>query len=230
LDTDKVKLASSLASAKTCLRSRLSTLLQSTLEKNVQNLEILGITAVKIFEIGTVFTLKEGKASEELHLALGVRTKKASSNKEDIKLVEEAKVALGREGFDMDWEVGTNWIETRLEDFLRQCEDPTVYEPVEPLKDFSYKPFSIYPAIVRDLAFWANTPLETTDLIETLQPLTSPFLLRLDLFDTFKKQDRTSYAFRLVFQSKERTLTEVEIEPIMRKVYQKLTDLGYEIR
>lgn len=50
------------------------------------------------------------------------------------------------------------------------------------------------------------------------------------LFDTFTKEGRTSLAFRLIFQSMDRTLTEQEANDAMARVADKLRAQGFEIR
>ena len=45
-----------------------------------------------------------------------------------------------------------------------------------------------------------------------------------ELFDEFKKNGKISYAFRLVFQSHERTLTDVEVNDIMTKITNKIKE------
>ena len=55
-------------------------------------------------------------------------------------------------------------------------------------------------------------------------------LVRLDQFDTFEKEGRTSYAFRLVFQSPERTLTDGEVVVRMDAISAALREAGYEVR
>jgi phenylalanyl-tRNA synthetase beta subunit len=58
-------------------------------------------------------------------------------------------------------------------------------------------------------------------------------LLRVDLFDTYtKKEDEaiTSFAFRLVFESPGKTLTDDEVNAIMQKITLSLTRKGYEVR
>jgi phenylalanyl-tRNA synthetase beta subunit len=50
------------------------------------------------------------------------------------------------------------------------------------------------------------------------------------LFDTFEKEGKKSLAFRLIFQSFERTLTEVEANAAMEKVAATLKAQGFEIR
>ena len=55
-------------------------------------------------------------------------------------------------------------------------------------------------------------------------------LVRHSLFDTFKKDGRISYAFRLIFQSMEKTLTDTEINAIMEKIGSDIKVAGWEVR
>ena len=55
-------------------------------------------------------------------------------------------------------------------------------------------------------------------------------MIKLDKFDEFSKEGRTSYAFHLVFQSHEKTLSDVEVNEVMGKVSAALTGKGFEIR
>jgi phenylalanyl-tRNA synthetase beta subunit len=50
------------------------------------------------------------------------------------------------------------------------------------------------------------------------------------LVDSFKKENRISYAFRLIFQSFDRTLTDEEINSIMSKITEKISKMGFEVR
>ena len=54
--------------------------------------------------------------------------------------------------------------------------------------------------------------------------------VRTELFDTFEKGDKTSLGFRLVFQSFERTLEDIEANAAMEKVYAVLKEKEFEIR
>jgi phenylalanyl-tRNA synthetase beta subunit len=53
---------------------------------------------------------------------------------------------------------------------------------------------------------------------------------KIFLFDTFAKDGKLSLAFRLIFQSFDRTLTEAEANDAMEKVSAKLKAQGFEIR
>jgi len=54
--------------------------------------------------------------------------------------------------------------------------------------------------------------------------------IRTDLFDRFEKGGKVSLAYRIIFQSFERTLTELEVNAIMEKLYTALSAQGFEIR
>jgi phenylalanyl-tRNA synthetase beta subunit len=45
----------------------------------------------------------------------------------------------------------------------------------------------------------------------------------VDLFDIFEKDGNKSLAFHIIFQSKEKTLTGQEIDPIMQKIIEILS-------
>ncbi len=103
------------------------------------------------------------------------------------------------------------------------------YAPAIP-KMAAYKPFSIYPFIVRDIALWVPVGTEASALRETIRKNAGELLVRLDLFDQFEKEGRTSLAFRLVFESPERTLTDTEVNAVMERISTALRALGFEIR
>lgn len=93
-----------------------------------------------------------------------------------------------------------------------------------------YKPFSRYPYIVRDIALWAPQGTDAEALRADIQKEAGELCVSVRLFDEFKKGDKTSYAFRLVFQSFERTLTEDEAQSAMARVAEALKARGFEIR
>ncbi len=118
-------------------------------------------------------------------------------------------------------------------------------EPVQDIPDISdssdyvpkqyklskYKPFSIYPFMLRDIAVWTPEGTESEDIKSVIINNVGELLVRVDEFDSFEKDGRVSYAFRIVFESKDRTLTDGEINLII----DRLTDVlnkkdGYNVR
>lgn len=96
----------------------------------------------------------------------------------------------------------------------------------------AYRPFSIYPFIARDIAFWAHSgsEVETQKMEGLIREHAGPLLIRINLLDRFEKEGRISYAFRLVFQSTEKTLTDTEVNEIMETVSGALSQIGHEVR
>jgi phenylalanyl-tRNA synthetase beta chain len=94
----------------------------------------------------------------------------------------------------------------------------------------AFRPFSAYPFIARDVALWVPAGTDAATVEEIIRGQATTLLARLDLFDQFEKEGRISYAFRLVFESMERTLTDEEANAIMEQIYAALRAAGYEIR
>lgn len=94
----------------------------------------------------------------------------------------------------------------------------------------AFKPFSSYPFITRDIALWVPSGTKPETVEQTIRKEGGPLLVRLDRFDEFTKEGRTSYAFRLIFESMERTLTDKEVNTSMERITKALAALGYEVR
>ncbi|MDR3571189.1 MAG: phenylalanine--tRNA ligase subunit beta [Candidatus Pacebacteria bacterium] len=94
-----------------------------------------------------------------------------------------------------------------------------------------YKPFSKYPFIVRDIAMWVpQSDQSFTEVIRIFGEYSQGLLQHVDLFDQFKKDDRISYAFHLVFQSLDRTLTDAEVNAIMNTISSAVAAKGFAVR
>ena len=83
---------------------------------------------------------------------------------------------------------------------------------------------------MRDIALWTPSSTTPETIEKIIQENAGELLMHLSLFDTFlpaqagKKPEKTSYAFRLVFQSMERTLTDEEVNGIMNTISLKLRE------
>jgi phenylalanyl-tRNA synthetase beta chain len=93
-----------------------------------------------------------------------------------------------------------------------------------------FRPFSHYPFVLRDIALWVPETESAPSVERVIVDSAGALLLRIDLFDTFAKNGRVSYAFRLVFQSMERTLTDVEVNTMMERVTHAVAEKGWEAR
>lgn len=94
-----------------------------------------------------------------------------------------------------------------------------------------FQNWSDYPAITRDIAVWVPDDISSDTVISIIKQHTGDLLVRGPrLFDTFSKDGKTSYAFRMVFQSHERTLNELEINQIMEMVTMALREQHWQVR
>lgn len=124
--------------------------------------------------------------------------------------------------------------ELPLEKFIEKYKVDTSVPPSTfhlPLSN-SFKMWSLYPFITRDIAVWMNSPEDQAKLEEVVTNFASQYCVREPvLFDHFEKDGRTSVAYRLVFQSYEKTLTEAEVEKWFAELIAKIKEnKDFEIR
>jgi phenylalanyl-tRNA synthetase beta subunit len=95
-----------------------------------------------------------------------------------------------------------------------------------------FKPWSIYPFSTRDIAVWVQSDQDKQMLETIITDFAKQYCVRAPyLFDTFTKEGKTSVAYRLVFQSYDKTLTEAEIEEWVNALVTRITERGvFEIR
>lgn len=230
LNQDEIKLQNSLASDKGCLRSSLLPAIKETLMLNAQNVDVLGLRDIRIFEIGKVFKKGEGQVLESLVLTMGAQTKKTGYSSVDDKIVNEALEVLQEIGIVNNGSIEKGVCEINLEEIIKNLPTPTQYNSFINSGDIVYVPFSTHPAIIRDIAIWVNGEVSKEKVIEIIKDSATSLCTRITLFDEFAKDGRVSYAFRLVFQSFDKTLTDAEVEPYMNEVYKSVKEAGFETR
>jgi phenylalanyl-tRNA synthetase beta chain len=96
-----------------------------------------------------------------------------------------------------------------------------------------FEPIRKYPDVTRDISMLCGNDVRVDDILDSIQEAGGELVLDVDLFDIFEieGEEKNSFAFRIVFGSKERTLERKEVDEIMDSVMSKLeTDLGVEIR
>lgn len=219
-------LENALAADRSFLRPSLAPGIRESLDMNVRNADLLGISPIRIFEIGMVFT-KEG---ERTTLAVGVSGRHAAADAE----VAEAASVLGRvlgvalEPFRVGGKDGI--AEYDFGRLVASLPAPSSYPPLVKNLETKFAPFSAYPFALRDVAVWVPVGTPRSDLEDIVRKAAGPLLVRLTPFDEFKKGDRVSYALRLVFQSHERTLTDAELGSLMEGVGKSIEKSGWEVR
>jgi phenylalanyl-tRNA synthetase beta chain len=96
----------------------------------------------------------------------------------------------------------------------------------EKRKVVKFSPYSMFPASDRDLAFFAPVTVSVADLEKAMTKAAGKLLDTVTLFDEYRGESvpsgQRSLAFRLVYRSPDRTLTDEDIEPVHQKVRETL--------
>jgi phenylalanyl-tRNA synthetase beta subunit len=231
----EVKLVKGLASDKEKLRTNLGAGVVNALTMNLHNAPLLATDTMRVFEFGNVFT----KDAETRHLSLAIDDgRKKSLFSEEVDFVLAAiKKAIGAQMIHCDMVSPKPYcIEINFDELIESLPEPTTYESIAPTTTFShYTPISTYPFIARDIAMWVPTSTTWESVNDFLVQKLNPLIVRVYLFDTFTKKgedgvEKKSIAFRMVYQSYEKTLTDEEVNAIHDEITKKLIKKGYEIR
>lgn len=230
-NTDEIQLQNALARDKSFVRSNLTSNISEVLNKNAGFTDLLGSSDTRVFEIGTVFHKDNGSVAEHVSLCFGVRTKVSGYSPKDDALLEDIKKKLeGVLGIDIALITAKGVGERDFTEVLSKLPSPTTYVPVTVAKEITYKPFSTYPAVSRDIALWVKEGTKPEDVEGVINEQAGNLRVRTTLVDVFTKEGKTSFAFRVVFQSFERTLTDGEVNAIMDSVYKAVQEKGWETR
>lgn len=229
-DMDEIGLQSSLASDKSFLRSSLAPAMSEVLTKNAPLIDLLGTTDTRVFEIGTVFKKEAGTVREHFSLALGVRLKTTGYSGKEDTIVDSVLVALQPILRTVSWTTADGVAECNLSHVVASLSLPLSYSATSAAPAITFQSFSVYPSVSRDIAMWVNEGTDVGVVESLLRTASGILLVRLTHVDTFTKEGRTSLAFRLVFQSKEKTLDSSEVDALMESVYQAAVKAGFEVR
>jgi phenylalanyl-tRNA synthetase beta subunit len=182
-----------LADDKKALREELSTGLIECISKNFQNLPILGLKAVKIFEIGRVF----GKNGEKTHVCLGCKSvigKNSRKNDEEfiqnaLKIISEKlqvnfsfRVSSSEKGSVVEFDITESFVFSKSPDSYKDLNFENTSKNV-------FKHFSQYPFVLRDVALFVNNDDAQKEIEEMIKRICGDLLIRFDLFDVFKKKN-----------------------------------------
>jgi len=242
--TDKgvTKLANPLASDKSFLRTNLADGILAGLAFNERNADLLGLDSIKVFEFGNVF---EGDG-EHTSCALGIKHARKTKGKEKEELEAVIRVLSESLGADLKGvyreDAAGVVFETNFGELVAELPEPSSYEGMIPEStlNVAYRTISPYPCVLRDIAVWTPEGTKEDEVTALISGEAGELLVRPPkLFDRFEKParageaaggGRVSYAFNLVFQSREKTLTDDEVNTIMDAITDAMNTKGWEVR
>lgn len=235
VESGDFELANSISPEKRFLRTELSSGMKKCLEFNARYSELIDMQQVRVFEFGHVFP----KSGEENHFIIGVKNSlgfKSIKEKEYLESVLkkfEERIGLKINKINKD----DNIAEFNLDISLKELPELTEYKP-EVFSDLGvkFKHISQYPYIIRDIAVFTPEGTKAEEVFSIISSEAGELMIKNRLFDVFTKKfpdgiSKTSYAYRLIFQSYEKTLSDEEINLIMQKITDKMNFKdGWQVR
>lgn len=210
------------ASDKNFLRTNIKGGIEESLKLNKTNLPYLGMKDVKVFEIGAVF-LKDkntGEMREEVHVAWGDKSGVQEKTLEEY---------VSSQSFDSE----STDVSLLRNSSARHSQLAQGSHSQSPASEGSvFKMWSLFPYIVRDIALWVPEGVGADEVINVIKESMGDLVVRgPELFDEFHKEGEVSYAFKLIFQSHEKTLTDIEVSEVVDKISALLEEReGWQVR
>ncbi len=248
-DTGDVAVENPIASDKSFLRKNLLDALGQSLEMNIKNAPLLQLDSIKVFEIGKVFE----KKGEFLHLAFGIRNTSGYKGDKASEVVQKVCAKLSHKlgqglGENIEHSESEVMVYIDFDALLQKLPEPACavgrqksYEHALEVskKEVVYKKISAYPFVLRDIAVFVLPNVSENDISSIIKKHAGDLLVKEPkLFDRFEKKnketgeiEKISYAFSLVFQSREKTLSDEEVNIIMQNITNALNSKsGWQVR
>jgi len=234
-DKGEIELANPMSPEKKFLRLNLTDQMIKSLEFNSRYSELIDMPQIKTFEFGHVFFA----VAERENLIIGVKNPTSVKKPKEKDVINDVIVLIEKE-FGIKLEKLNNnefAVEFDFGSLIAKLPDEVSYELTEiGDKDVRFKSISQYPYMIRDVAVFTPDGTKPEEVFEIISSEAGELMIINRLFDVFNKKMedgsiKISYAYRLIFQSYERTLSDNEINIIMQKITDKLNSKsGWQVR
>jgi len=140
------------------------------------------------------------------------------------------------ENFGLDPEIYNGWafgfgerlamIKMGIPDIrILWSEDPRITSQFKDINS-RFKEVSKYPAVIRDISFVVDSQVALNNYFEIVREIGDNLIEEVELTDKYENaakfgEGKTSYTFRIVYRSFERTLTNEEVNAIHEKIQEK---------
>lgn len=109
--------------------------------------------------------------------------------------------------------------------YLAEVSMTKLNRSVKPLK---FKAAPIYPEIVKDVAFIVSKEITSSDVEKVIKKAGGRLLTNIDVFDVYTgekvKENEKQIAYKLTFNSENRTLTDEEVMNVFNNIIKKVTE------
>lgn len=222
-----IEMFNPLASDKKALRKNLTTQITEAAERNMYHADFLGVDRIMIFEIGYVYT----SAGESRRCCIAIANKNKSAKKKHGTEQDQLETLISDIESEFSVQLGSVYNGNTVSFDMSGVQSNTVsFDTASYAADALYHDVSVYPYVTRDVSFWAPSGTSVDEYRSLITMAGGDFLKKVFLFDEFEKDGKTSYAFSMVFQSNNTTLTDDQVDSDMQKIIQSLEGVGCEVR
>lgn len=220
VESGDIKLANPVAEDKAYLRATMRDNLAAVLESNQTHKPVLAADTLRVFEVDKIFT-KEAES-----FAVGIATD--GDEQDVVAAFEHVSTLLG---IELAPEINDGVGMAILPDLDTIDVDATTKGSDKEFAAVKFRTPSTYPYVLRDVAVWTPAGTEKEAVADIVADAAGDLLVTTNHFDTYEKEDQISYAFKLVFQSDERTLSDEEVNEHMQAVEEALEgNKGFSVR
>lgn len=209
--------------------------------------------ALMLFEIGNVFTKKGNILQEREKLCLALVSRKAHEavrelkghvesllesmgfDREDYFLKEEqdgaALIIAGALAGCISIPAVPSSLKVKGEVAMFEGDIEIFISHIENEREFEEPPK--FPAVERDISLFLTHGVKAGDVVSIIHEMGSKLIEDVDLFDMYEdeRSPKRSLAFRIMYRSKEKTLTDEEVNALHKKIEQELAKrLKAEVR
>ena len=235
-----IKLDNPLDSNRTYLRTNLKESLIENLAFNERRQK----DSVKLFEIADIYSLNSQKGERILGIIASGRVGKnhvdfsqiinnnyiSSITSKHIHTNKDIDIEnISRESINSKSKTPIVFSEIRLDDIEKV--NYSEEKRIQNISKYKYVPISNFPVPIRDLSFSIKDFSRSEQLEEYILNFKDDLLKEVFIFDYFfnKKNDEIKIGFRFVFQKKDGTITERQVNSVMDVIIKFAYNLGVSI-